>query len=144
MPSERPSEPDHLVVSRLEIGIVPIRNVPMAILPDQTVHSLTAAGNAMDDFDLQIQFAFKADERDHDFGFNLDAFLLDFRGGFENGAGLHLGDLGIDQSQPAAAEAEHGIELVQFFDALADLFDFDAHLLGQQVLRSLVVGQKFM
>ncbi len=35
------------------------------------------------------------------------ALLLHLGGGFENGARLHLGDLGINNAEPAAAMAEH-------------------------------------
>ena len=38
--------------------------------------------------------------------------------GFKDGARLHLGNFGMDDAQPAAAEAEHGIELVQILHAL--------------------------
>ena len=64
------------------------------------------------------QFLLEADERDHDFRLHLDAGFLDFGGGLENGARLHLGDFRIDDAQPAAAETEHRVELVQFLDAL--------------------------
>ncbi len=47
-------------------------------------------------------------------GFTLMPFLLHFGGGFEDGAGLHLGDFRIDDAETAAAEAEHRVELVQF------------------------------
>ena len=85
-------------------------------------------GDAMDDLDLEIEFLLEADERDHDFRLHLDAFLLDLGGGFEDGAGLHLGDFRIDDAEAAAAEAEHRVELVQFLDALVDLLDRHAHL----------------
>ena len=57
---------------------------------------------------------------------------------------LHLGDFRIDDAQPAAAETEHRIELVQFLDALLDLLDRHAHLLGQVLLRRVVVRQEFV
>ncbi len=46
----------------------------------------------------------KADERDHDLGLDLDAFLVHLGGGFEDGARLHLGDFGIGDAEPAAAD----------------------------------------
>ena len=59
-----------------------------------------------------------ADQRDHDFGDDLHALLRDLHGRFEDGARLHLGDLGIGDAETAAAMAEHRVELVQLFDAL--------------------------
>ena len=49
-------------------------------------------------------------------------------GGLEDGARLHLGDLGIDDAEPAAAEAEHRVELVQRLDARAHALGRDAQL----------------
>ncbi len=56
-------------------------------------------------------------------GSTLMPFFCDVRGGLEDGPGLHLGDLGIDDAQAAAAEAEHRVELVERLDALLDLLE---------------------
>ena len=61
-----------------------------------------------------------------------------------DGAGLHLGDFGIHDAETAAAETEHGIELVEFLDALFDLRDGHAHLLGEVVLRGVLVGEELV
>ena len=45
----------------------------------------------------------------------------------EDGAGLHLDDLGIAHEQPRAALAEHGVELAQDADAALQLRDAHAH-----------------
>ena len=74
--------------------------------------------DAMDDLGLEIEFLLEPDERDHDFRLHLDLLLRDFGRGFEDGAGLHLGDLRIGDAEAAAAMAEHRIELVQLRDAL--------------------------
>jgi hypothetical protein len=50
-------------------------------------------------------------------GLTLMPSFLHLGGGLENGARLHLGFPGND-AQPAAAEAEHRVEFVQFADAL--------------------------
>ena len=50
------------------------------------------------------------------------------RGRLEDRARLHLGDLRIDDAEAAAAEAEHGVELVQRLDARAHALDRDAEL----------------
>ncbi len=75
-------------------------------------------GHAIDDFLLVFQFLDAADQRDHDFRNHLHALLRHLHGGFEDGAGLHLGDLGISDAETAAAVAEHGVELVQLFHAV--------------------------
>ena len=49
--------------------------------------------DAMDDLDLEIELLLEPDERDHDLGLHLDLLLRHVGGGFEDGAGLHLGDL---------------------------------------------------
>ena len=55
-------------------------------------------------------------------GLALMAFLLRIGGGFEDGAGLHAGDLGILDAEAAAAETEHRVELMQFVDAIGMIF----------------------
>ena len=94
--------------------------VPTRYLSFTFFSACTSFGDAVDDLDLQIELLLEADQRNHDFGLDLDAFLLHDRRRFEDGAGLHLGDLGIDDAQAAAAEAEHRVELVQLLDALVD------------------------
>ncbi len=90
-----------------------------------------------------------ADQRDHDFGNHLHALPGHQYHGFENGAGLHLRDLGIGDAQAAAAVAQHGVELVQLFHALQqrgknrlEVFHFGAKLLigGGEFLLLLDVG----
>src|SRR5690348_17720420 len=49
-------------------------------------------------------------QRNHDLGLHLDSFFLHLRRGFKNRARLHLGDLRIDEPEPAAPEAEHRSE----------------------------------
>ena len=75
-------------------------------------------GDAMNDLGLEIEFLLEADERNHDFGLHLDLLLRDIGRGFEDGAGLHLGDLRIGDAETAAAVAEHRVELVQLVHAL--------------------------
>ena len=58
----------------------------------------------------------------------------DSGGGLEDGAGLHFGDFRILDAEAATAEAEHGVELVQFVNALVHGFDRDAELLGDFLL----------
>ena len=51
----------------------------------------------------------------------LPAFFCTSADGLEDGAGLHLVDLGIGDAEPAAAMAEHRVELVQLVGARLDL-----------------------
>src|SRR5262245_38452304 len=49
------------------------------------------SGNAMNDFDLEIQFALESNQGNHDFRFDLDSFFQNFGCCFKNGASLHFG-----------------------------------------------------
>jgi hypothetical protein len=78
------------------------------------------AGDGIDPRLDEIEFLAKADQRHHDF--RDDRRAGRFRrldGGLEDGAGLHFGNLGVGDRQPAAAMAEHRVEFVQLIDALA-------------------------
>jgi hypothetical protein len=92
----------------------------------QLLLGLNFLGHAVNEFGLEVEFTLEFDERDHDFGLHLDAGLLDFGGGLEDGAGLHPGDFGIHDAESVTAEAEHRIELVEFFHALHNLHDGQA------------------
>ena len=72
------------------------------------------------------EFLDGADQRDHDLGQDALALLLDLDGGLDDGADLHVADLGEDDRQAAAAEAHHRVELVEFLDPLLDLLGGDA------------------
>src|ERR1035441_1341783 len=69
-------------------------------------------GNGDHDLLLILEFLDAADQRDHDFGDHLHALLGHLHDGFEDGARLHFGDLGIGDAETAAAMAQHGVELV--------------------------------
>ena len=85
----------------------------------------------MDHFELQVELLLEADERNHDLGMDLDPFLLHHRRRFEDGARLHGRDLGKCDPEAAAAEAEHGIELVQLLDTRVNPAHGHAKLLRQ-------------
>src|ERR1019366_5224851 len=72
---------------------------------------------------LVVEFLDAADQRDHDFGDDLHALLGHLDGSFEDGARLHFGDLGIGDAETAAAVAQHGVELMEFFHALEQVGD---------------------
>lgn len=89
--------------------------------------------DGMDDGSLRLELFGAGGERDHDFDVRVAATLLDRGCGFEDGVGLHFGDLGIRDAEAAAAQSEHGVELMQLFDALEDfveLFEFGRAGLG--------------
>ena len=73
----------------------------------------TCVGDAANDGGLVAHLFDGADERDHDLEVRFAAVILDVDGGLEDGARLHLGDLGERDAEAAAAQAEHGIDLVQ-------------------------------
>src|ERR1035437_4707464 len=106
-------------------------------------------GNRDHDLLLILEFLDAADQRDHDFGDHLHALLEDLYDRFEDGARLHFGDLGIGDAETAAAVAQHGVELVEFFDALEqvgddglEILDLGAELLvlGHQLALLLDIG----
>ena len=72
--------------------------------------------HAIDDGLLIAQLLHVADERDHDLGHDLRAFLRELTGRLDDRARLHLGDLGIGDAETDAAMPEHRVELVQLLD----------------------------
>ena len=93
----------------------------------------------------QIEFGLAGDQRHHDFRRDrLAGFAADFGRGLEDGARLHLGDFRIGDGEPAAAKAEHRIELVQFAGAVGELLRIGAH--GLRHLGDFLLGvrQKFV
>ena len=98
----------------------------------------------MHDLDLELQFPRITDERDHDFRPHLFALLLHRGGGFKNSARLHLGNFWINNPKPAAAVAEHRIELVQLAHAADDVFHRHADLSREIELLLLFVREKFV
>ena len=101
-------------------------------------------GDPVHDLHLVVELLLEADERDHDLGLHLDAGLLHLGRGLEDGAGLHLRDLGIADAEAAAAVAEHRVELVQGVHAGLHRLDGQFQLLGQVGLGLLVVRHEFM
>src|SRR5580700_7086769 len=92
---------------------------------DQVVYGLPfffedLISNPANDCRLVRHFLQSGSQRNHDFGVSLHPIFFDGNRSLENGAGLHLGDLWIGNSQAAAAMAEHGIELVQLLHPAQD------------------------
>ena len=63
-----------------------------------------------------LQLGHVADQRDHDLRVHLDVLLLERDGGLEDGAYLHLDDLGEEQPQTDAAQPEHRVLLAHALD----------------------------
>jgi len=75
-------------------------------------------GHLDHDLLLVLKFLDAADERDHTSGMTFTPFLATWTTASKTARALHLGDLGIGDAETAAAVAQHGVELVQFLDAL--------------------------
>src|ERR1035437_101559 len=106
-------------------------------------------GHRHHDLLLILEFLDAADQRDHDFGNHLHALLGHLHDGFEDGARLHFGNLGIGDAETAAAMAQHGVELVELFHPLEQLGDdglevldlgAELHVLGYQLALLLDIG----
>ena len=98
----------------------------------------------MDDLHLELELAGVADERDHDFGLDLDAFLDALGGGFEDGPRLHFGDFRVGDGETATTVAEHRVEFVEVVHALLDVLDIDAEFLGEVHLLLLGVREELV
>ena len=104
-------------------------------------HSL---GDAVDNFNLEVEFFLEADERDHDLWLHFDLLLGDVCGGFEDRAGLHLGDLRVGDTEAATTMTQHRIRFMEAVYTLHDGFDFHADAASEVHLLLLGVGQEFM
>ncbi|MPM36798.1 hypothetical protein SDC9_83400 [bioreactor metagenome] len=68
-------------------------------------------GDPDDDLPQPLELLRVGDQRDHDLHDRLEAALLDRDGGPDDGLGLHVRDLRVEQRQAAAAGAEHRVRL---------------------------------
>src|SRR2546422_5108235 len=64
----------------------------------------------------------QAYQRDHDLRADVDAFFLETARRFEDGAHLHLRDLGEHDPEATAPEAQHRVRLARTFDRLEKAF----------------------
>ncbi len=74
-----------------------------------------------------FQLVDMSNQRDHDLGLQFLPFSGHFEGRLEDGTRLHDVDLGEEQSQAAAAQAEHGVHFAHgtdLIEQLAFLFEF--------------------
>ncbi|HTG49727.1 MAG TPA: PEP-utilizing enzyme, partial [Gemmatimonadales bacterium] len=83
-------------------------------------------------------------ERDHHFGHHPALAGRDRAGSLEDRPHLHGGDLGIDDPQPAAAEPEHRVDLVQSVNDGLQGVHRDAELAGQRLDLGALLGQEFV
>src|SRR5690606_25007123 len=84
------------------------------------------------------------DQRDHDFRGGLDAVVLAVDHRLDDGAHLHAQDLGVADGEAAAAVAEHGVQLVELGDALAQLLRGNAQAACDLLDRFVVVGEELV
>src|SRR5262245_55403521 len=117
---------------------------PYQVLDRFTLALKDLARDASDDVGLQLQLVHVGHQRDHDLRFDYDAFTFDLDGGLEDRARLHLGDLGINDAQAAAAMTEHRVEFVQLRDAGLGLLEVQLDLFGQFFERVVVVRDEFV
>mmetsp|Transcript_22629 Transcript_22629/g.70837 ORF Transcript_22629/g.70837 Transcript_22629/m.70837 type:complete len:790 (-) Transcript_22629:118-2487(-) len=96
----------------------------------------------MNERDLVVELALEADEGHHDLDVDRVALGDDLRRRLEDGAGLHLGDFGIRDGEPNTAMAEHRVDLVQLVDAVRDVVEGHAELLGERELGRRLVRQE--
>ena len=74
-----------------------------------------------DDLLLLIEFVDDPDQRDHDLGLWVIAFLLELNSGREDGTRLHHRDLRVGVAETTATMPEHGVVFAQRIDATLDL-----------------------
>ena len=85
-----------------------------------------------------------ADERVHDLGTRVDLLAAALDRGLDDGADLHLEDLGVRDRQAATAVTEHRVRLVELRDAALDLLERQAHLARELGLLLLVVRNELV
>ncbi len=74
-------------------------------------------GDAANDGGLVAHLLDGPDERNHDLGMRIAALQLDRDRGLDDGARLHLGNLRERDAEAASTQPEHGVLLVQLFNA---------------------------
>ena len=92
----------------------------------------------------EFQLALGDHERDHDLRNRRRSLLGNVERRFEHGARLHLVDLGINDRQPAAAEAEHRIALGQLLHARGEPIGRHAKRRRNFANALLVMRQEFV
>ena len=93
----------------------------------------------------QIELGLGRDQRHHHLEPDrLAGALLGLDRGLEDRARLHLGDLGIGDREPAAAEAEHRIELRQFAGTVGQPARIGVHRARDFLDLGLGVRQEFV
>ena len=96
------------------------------------------------DLGLQAQFVDVADQGDHDLGDGLDAAFQAVARRLENRPGLHLGDLGVGDAQPASAMAKHGVGFPQVLQLSLETVHGHPGLRGELLDGRSLVGQKLV
>mmetsp|Transcript_16591 Transcript_16591/g.40524 ORF Transcript_16591/g.40524 Transcript_16591/m.40524 type:complete len:452 (+) Transcript_16591:540-1895(+) len=95
---------------------------------------------------LVLELGDRPHKRHHDVGDRVAARGLYVERGLDDGAGLHLGDLGVDDAEAAPAQAEHGVHLGQLGDLVRHRVDGELELVGHHLAHvlHLPVGEELV
>ena len=93
----------------------------------------------------KLQFLLIANQRDHDFRYDIIAlFLCHFNGSFHDRTGLHPGNFRISNRQTAATMTHHRVEFMQLITLLLYFFRCHTHILCQCFNVCRVRGNELM
>ena len=83
-------------------------------------------------------------QRNHNLQVRVMAFIHQLNRGAEEGAELHLGDFGIDDTQADTAQTHHRVHLVHTLDTGVQFLEVKAAGLGHLALFLLGLGDELM
>ena len=120
--------------------------------PDQIVDARALllehrSGDPLDQRPDDPKLGLGRDQRHHDLGDRRvarAALLRDRNRGLEDRPRLHLVNLGIGDSEPAAAMAEHRVELVKLLDPAREQIGRDPDRRGDVLMLAGILGQEFV
>ena len=98
----------------------------------------------MDDFTGDFKLLDRADERHHYFRDNLKALFFQFACSFDNCPHLHDCNFRMQDTEPAATKAKHGVEFVQIVNSSLYLFKGSSHFSGKNFDFAVGVRQELM
>ncbi|MPL66381.1 hypothetical protein SDC9_12054 [bioreactor metagenome] len=97
-------------------------------------------GHGPDLIGEDLEFLLVDGQGDHDFGQNLDFFLVALHRGFDDRRHLHIENFGIGNGQAAASVTQHGVGFVELVAAHPDELRALAGYLGELVDTDVVLG----
>src|SRR5262245_55429368 len=93
---------------------------------------------------LVVELVEGGDEWNHDFRTDVDSSSFRAHGRLEDGAALHLGDLGIGDTKPTPPMAKHGVGLAQRFHNACELGAVDPEGSRQELALLAPVRKKLV